>query len=193
MKIGIIGLSDKRHIIYTLVRVLGGLSNTIIFTPNKQYLQMSEDLLTDFELNDVRVVVYDCDIDELDEEEYELSTYEFVVYDILLDVPFGLDVALVMDNRERYLTDLEDRDLDNIPIFSVDAFTAEDAYIEEKHVKIPPASLVETIIQNMYKTRQITPIKNNNFNKGACDLVCSITKLKSGTVMPRLKKGVIDV
>lgn len=143
MKIGIIGLSDKRHIIYTLVRILGGLSTTVIFTPNKQYLYMSEDMMQDFELNDIRIVVYDCDIDEITEEEFELSTYEFIIYDILTYIPNELDVALILDNREKYIESLEDNGLEDISIFTAEGFSSSDALFDEKQIKVPHASLIE--------------------------------------------------
>lgn len=193
MKIGLLGLADKRHIVYSLVRVLGELSSTIIFTSNKQYLQMSPDLITDFELNDIRFVVYDCDIDEIDAEEYDLDNYEFVVYDILTEMPFSLDVAVIMDNRDEFILQLEDRELQGIPIFTCEHFEKGDALDCERAITIPPASYVEDAIQTMYRTKQLLPFKSGAFNKGMTSLVSEITKLRTNVVQQKLKKGVMEL
>lgn len=193
MKIGIMGLADKRHIVYSLVRVLGGLSSTIIFTPNKQYLQMSEDMVADFELSDIRFVVYDCDIDELDPDDYELDNYEFVIYDILTDMPFQMDVGVIMDNRERFIQELEDRGLEDIPLFTCEVVDAANLLVNEKKVIIPPASYVEDVIQNMYVTKMLMPFKSAPFNKSMTALVTEITNLRAPVVQQKLKKGVMDI
>lgn len=194
MRIGIIGLSDKRHVIYTLIRVLGGLSSTVVFTPNKQYLYMSEDFVNDFELNDIRMVVCDDDdLDSLDEEEFDFEGFEYIVYDILTEIPSKLDVAVIMDHRDKYTSELENLELEDIPIYSIGEFSAADAFSSEKKIKLTPASAVEPVLQEMYKTRQIKPFKNSGFNKSMCTLVCEVTGLPSRVVLSRINKGVIDL
>lgn len=192
MVAGLLGLGDKRHIVYTLIRVLGGLGRTIFLTPNKQYLMLSQDHLLDFEINDVQVVVYECDIEDL-HEEYGLSTYEYVIYDILKDFPADLDVALMLDSREHYMYDMEDRELDMIPLFTAVPVKKDDMFTNEKIVKVPPASLVEPQLQKMFTDRVLLPIKGGPFFSAMLPLVINMTGLTSSQISPRMKKKELKV
>jgi hypothetical protein len=192
MTTGLMGFSDKRHIIYSLVRVLGGLGKTVILTPNPQYLQLSEGMASEFDLHDVRLVVYTGDVEALDAE-YELHSYEYVIYDVIDDVPFKLDIALIMDDRSLYVEALENRDLSEIPVLSLISSPKSEMLSKEKVVKLPPASLMEPQLQELFSTRVLKPVQTSTFNDGMTSIVAQITGLSRGTVAGRLKKGVITV
>lgn len=192
MNIGLLGFSDKRHIVYTLIRVLGGFGRMIFFTQNKQYLMLSEEHLTEFEINDVQIVIFSGDIDELSDE-YELGSYEYVIYDVQDELPLHLDTVLLMDSHDYYAFDLEDRGMDDIPIFCSDNVEKIDLMPKEKQIVIPPASMVEDGLQAMFQTRTLLPVKNRVFLKAMTVFIASIAELQESFVLAQLKKEVMEV
>lgn len=192
MRLGLMGLSDKRHVVYSLIRVLGNLGRTIFLTQNQQYLMLSPDHLNEFEISDVHVLVYEGDVDDL-EDGYELHSYEYVIYDIWKQMPQSLDCGMIFDSREFYIYDLEDRNLDSITVFSVDGTKKDEQLPHEKAIKIPPASLIEPTLQTMFNTQTLTPIKNSTFITSMTHVIKEVTGLSSGQISSRLKKGDLKV
>ena len=190
LNIGLLGFSDKRHIVYTLMRVLSGLGRTAFFTPNKQYLMLSEEHLSDFEINDIHVVVFNCDIEDLGEE-YDIGSYEYIIYDIYDELPLKLDDAVLFDSHEFYAFNLEDLNIDDIPIFTACSVEKIDLLPQEKLIKIPPASFVEDTLQLMFQNRELIPIKKGKFLKEMTAIVSSITGLQSSYINQQLKKEVL--
>ncbi len=190
LNIGLLGFSDKRHIVYTLMRVLSGLGRTVFFTQNKQYLMLSEEHLSDFEINDIHVVIFNCDIGDL-EDEYDIDSYEYIIYDIFNELPLKLDVAVLLDSHKFYAFNLEDLDLDDIPVFTACPVEKIELLPQEKLIKIPPASSVEDILQLMFQKRELIPIKRGKFLKEMTTIISSITGLSSSYINQQLKKEVL--
>jgi hypothetical protein len=152
---------------------------------------LSPDHVPEFEICDVQVVVYDCDADDL-HDEYELGTFEYVIYDILKDVPPKLESVMMLDCREYYLYDLEDNGLEGIPIFTAIPVEKSQLLAQETVIKIPPASMVEPQLQKMFQDRILHPVKSAPFIKGMAPVLAMITGLSASQMTLKLKKGVMQ-
>ena len=192
MKIGLMGLGDKRHIVYTLIRVLSNLGRTVIFTPNSQYLMLSEEYLPEFEICDAQMAIYNCDIDDLCKE-YDLDAYSYVVYDIQREIPFDLDIGMILDSRDYYVAELKDRELDDVQLFSVQNCVKSELLTQEVTIKLPTASKIEKVLYKMFDERRLLPVTNSDFIRGMTPFMTQITELSAGQISASLKKGVMEV
>jgi hypothetical protein len=125
------------------------------------------------------------------EDEYDIDSYEYIIYDIFNELPLKLDVAVLLDSHEFYAFNLEDLDLDDIPVFTACPVEKIELLPQEKLIKIPPASSVEDILQLMFQKRELIPIKRGKFLKEMTTIISSITGLSSSYINQQLKKEVL--
>lgn len=189
MKITILGHSDKRHIIYTMLRMLKYSGRVCLITNNPQYRQLSIDFEDDFLISDVQVLIAE-DPDEV-ADYHELDGYDYIIYDCLLSIPEEMDVVIIMDHVKTYETFMDEHDIPDIP-----TYVPKDAEVGKgNYTKVPfiPASLVEPQLRAIENSYKLLPINNSTHNKCMSSLLSGITKIPAAKLMATLKQKGDDV
>lgn len=189
MHIAIFGHSDKRHIIYTMLRMLKFSGRVCLVTNNPVYKQLSMDFEESFTISDVQVVV-DQDPDEVDEY-HDLSQYDFVIYDCLLSIPSKIDVVVILDHYVIYEQYLDENEIPEVPTFIPKSSPLTNP--NYTRLTIPPASLVEADLTAIEESYKLLPIKNNTHSKAMASILSTITKIPASKLLATLKQKGDDI
>ena len=189
MNIVIFGHSDKRHLIYSMVRMLKFTGRVCLITNNPVYRQLSMDFEEMFTISDVQVIVED-DPDSV-EEYHDLSLYDYIIYDCLLSMPQKLDVAIILDHFQVYEQFMDENEIPEIPTFvPKNAKVTNNTY---KRFVLVPASTLEPQLQKIEESYKFLPILNSAHNKSVATLLETITHIPKSKLLATLKQKGDDI
>lgn len=185
MNIVIMGFRDKRHIIYSILKILSPVGRTVFITTNPCYRQLSEDYSPEFEIGDTDVLVLNeslysaCEI-------LELEVYDYLIWDAVVEVPENVDLSIMTDHEELYRSELEELNIK--PKFKfIENKTA--AKKDEKTVTFVKASAVEEILTKIETDRIFYPITSYAHNKTMSEILSAATGMEKSKLTAYLKKG----
>jgi len=185
VNICLLGFTDKRPVIYSLLKVLGQVGRTLLVTPNLQYSQLSEHYEQDFEAMGVRVICEPISFGEI-LAELEQDEYNYTVFDCLVEVPEKVDIALIQDNLEYYQDLLDGTDGDTYRLFINKALTAE----KKDTYEMAPAAQLEKTCRLIEEKKLPYPFTSSVHNKVMSALLGQILQIPPQSIMKYLKRGV---
>lgn len=185
MNICLLGFTDKRPVIYSLLKVLGQVGRTLLISPNLQFSQLSEDYEQDFEVMGVRIICEPISFGEI-LMEIDLEEYNYIVFDCIVELPEMIDVALIQDNLNYYTDLLEVVDEETYLLFINKALTAEKGNM---YMMASAAALEKTCMQIEQKKLPY-PFTSSVHNKMMSALLGKILQMPPQSVLKYLKKGV---
>lgn len=112
MQIGVYGFTDKRPVIYALLKILQATGDVALFTNNRHYKRLLEQGQSQGYLANVLVCVSDASPDEIFEEiGYTADDFDHIIFDIQDAIPDGLSLAIYVksyapDEDEQALLEL---------------------------------------------------------------------------------------
>lgn len=183
MNIAIMGFRDKRHIFYSLLKILSNIGRVAFITPNPCYKQLSEDFSSEFEIEDTDILIVEnlYDVDTM----LDLENYDFVIWDCLTELPEKIELLLMIDHPDMYRAAINE--LDSKPKYQFIA-KGENALKNEKIISIIKASSVEEILTKVEKDRVWYPITGFVHNKSMSELLCSSTGINKNKLLSYLKR-----
>lgn len=184
MTLCILGHSDKRHIIYTTLRMLQFVGRVCFITSNPCYRQLSPDFDEEFEFGDIHVICNE-DISYI-ETETDLSAYDFVVCDCLLSMPSTMDLAIILDHVPFYEEQLDMNDIPDIPTFIPKG--AKSFMGKAREVQFVPASVMEKDLKVIETELKLLPINNSTHNKYMSSILEQATRISKAKLLNTLKK-----
>lgn len=185
MNICLLGFSDKRPVIYSLLKVLGQVGRTLLVSPNLQFSQLSEEYEQDFEVMGVRVICEPISFGEI-LAEIDLEEFNYVVFDCIVEVPEKIDIALIQDNLNYYRDLLDGFDEETYLLFINKALTSEKG---NTYMMASAASLEKTCTQ-IEKMKLPYPFTSSPHNKMMSALLGKILQMPPPNILKYLKKGV---
>ena len=185
MNICLLGFTDKRPVIYSLLKVLGQVGRSIFITPNLQYSQLSENYEQDFEMMGVRIVCEPISFGEI-LAELELEEYNYIIFDCIVEIPENPNIILIQDNLEYYRDLLESEDEETYQVFTNKALTAE----KEHTYTIVSAAQLEKTCHQIEKNRKSYSFASLAHNKMMSLLLGQILQMSPVSVLKYLKRGV---
>jgi hypothetical protein len=180
----VFGHSDKRHIIYTMLRMLQFMGRVCFITSNPCYRQLSPDFDDEFEFGDIHVI-YDEDISYV-ESEHDLTSYDFVVCDCLLSMPSTIDLAIIMDHVPFYEEQLDINDIPDIPTFIPKGETS--FMNKTQGVQFVPASVMEKDLKLIESELKLLPINNSAHNRYMSAILEKATHIPKAKLLTTLKQ-----
>lgn len=95
MQIGVCGYTDKRPVIYALMKVLSQLGDIAVITNNRHYRRLLSDGAESGYLMNILVNVSDDSPDEVFESlELETSDFDHIIYDVVDSIPEETDLMI---------------------------------------------------------------------------------------------------
>lgn len=185
MNICLLGFTDKRPVVYSLLKVLGQVGRTLFVSPNLQFTQLSEEYEQDFEVMGVRIICEPVSFGEIlaevDEEEYN-----YIIFDCIVEVPEMIDVALIQDNLDYYRELLEGTDEETYLLFINKSLTVEKG---NTYMMASAAALEKTCAQIESK-KLAYPFSSYAHNKMMAALLSQVLQMPPPNILKYLKRGV---
>lgn|GEM_PF-2774209 len=185
MNICLLGFTDKRPVIYSLLKVLGQVGRTLLVSPNLQFSQLSEDYEQDFEVMGVHVICEPISFGEI-LAEVDLEEFNYIVFDCIVELPEKIDVALIQDNLDYYRDLLEVADEETYLLFINKALSPEKG---NTYMMASAASLEKTCAQ-IERKKLPYPFASSIHNKMMSALLGEILQTPPQNILKYLKKGV---
>jgi len=191
-KIAVYGFSDKRHIFYSLFKILGSIGRVLFITKNPQYLLFTEDFQeTEFDVDTIRFKIVNEPISEIFIEETDeindiFKSYDFVIMDIINDYisQDNQEIAIIVDHLEDYREMIFDtfNDDGERPLVFANKYSGIVSKIETG-VNLEYASFVADDINRIETDRLFYPISNNKHIRVMATILreinhCSLSDLK---------------
>ena len=185
MNICLLGFTDKRPIIYSLLKVLGQVGRTLLISPNMQFSQLSEDYVQDFEVMGVRVICEPISFGEI-LAEIDLEEFNYIIFDCIVELPEKVDIVLIQDNLDYYRDLLEATDEEAYLLFINKALTSEKGNV----YTIVPAAMLEKTCAQIESNKLPYPFPSSAHNKMMAALLGKILQMPPLNILKYLKKGV---
>lgn len=121
MNIGVYGYTDKRMIIYPILKLLQAAGDVAFFTNNRHYSRLLEDNTDSGYIANILICVSDATPDEVFEQlGYTPDDFDHIVFDMVDSIPEQLDLSI---NVMTYALDESDLDflslLDNVKTIKI--------------------------------------------------------------------------
>ena len=185
MNICLLGFTDKRPVIYSLLKVLGQVGRTLFISPNLQFSQLAEHYEQDFEIMGARVVCEPISFGEI-LSGLDIEEYNYIIFDCLVEVPEKIDIAIIHDNLDYYRDLLDGTDEETFRLFINKSLTKEKV---NTFVMIPAAA-VEKTCQQIENIKLPFPFASWAHNKMMSLLLGQILQMPPANAMKYLKRGV---
>lgn len=185
MDIAVMGFRDKRHIMYSMLKILSPMGRTAFITTNPCYRQLSEDFSAEFEIGDTDFLV-------LSESLYgaadilDIESYDFVIWDAVTEVPEKIDLSIIIDHEDLYRQAIDE--LSEKPKFKYVENKAS-AKKDEKAAVFVKASAVEDILTKIETDREFYPITSYTHNKTMGEMLSMAMGIEKSKIISYLKKG----
>lgn len=178
MKINVIGLTDKRPVIYSLIKVLQYYGDVLFITENRRYRRLLEDQILLGNFGNCLVSITDASPDEVWEEiGYNESDFDFIIYDTGNRVPIEDVIHILVEGDS--LTEEEQSILDCLE--------------EEELIKIKLGCGVMTTevmnVTELIESKQTClPYNDRQINKAMSEALSKIVKGKPKELLKLLKR-----
>lgn len=168
MQIGIYGYTDKRPVIYPILKLLQATGDVALFTNNRHYKRLLQPGETQGHLANVMIAVSDASPDEIFEEVgYTEDDFEHIVFDIQDTVPD--DLSLILHVKSYAPGEDEQSLLDMLGAFTTVKMTY-DRKREKGAINVLPTSLLWKHAEEIESYRMLPPSPSKELNKGLAGL-----------------------
>lgn len=185
MNIAIMGFRDKRHIIYSILKILTLLGRTAFITTNPCYKQLSEDYSSEFEIDDTDILILTENLYDA-EDILELENYDFIIWDSITEIPEELTLSIIVDHPELYRTAFTELNVKPKLQYVAKEIKAQKG---ENAISFIKASEVEGILSKIETNKKWYPITGFTHNKSISEILSSATGISKSEIIHCLKDG----
>lgn len=183
--IALCGFRDKRHIVYSMLKLLSNIGRTVFITTNPCYIQLSKEFVSEFEIDDISFYVL-CEGLESASDYIDLEGYDFYIWDCLVETPNNIDMAIIVDHSELYREAFKELEKKPANIYIV---KGEQAKKDEISISLIKASVVEDTLTQIETELIWFPIPNNAHNKTLANVLSKAIGISQGKLLENLRKG----
>jgi len=171
MQIGVFGYTDKRPVIYPLLKLLQSTGDVALFTNNRHYKRLLQPGETQGHLANIMVAVSDASPDEIFEVVgYTSDDFEHIVFDVQDTIPENLSLAL---HVKSFAPDEDEQSfLDALgPCTTVKMLY--DRKKEKDAINVMPLAPLWKHAEEIESYRILPPSPSKELNKGLAKLLAS--------------------
>ncbi|MFD0671960.1 hypothetical protein [Cohnella sp. GCM10027633] len=176
MRIGVYGHTDKRPVIYALLKLLQATGDVALLTNNRHYNRLLEPGERQGHFANVMVAVTDATPDEVFEEiGYAPDDFDHVVFDLQDTIPDELHAAL---HVKAFPPSEDEQALLGMLNAPVTVKMTYDGKREKNAIHVAPASLVWKTTERIEHYRILEPVPSKELNVGFAKLLAPHLSMK---------------
>jgi len=187
MQIGVYGSTDKRPVVYALLKLLQATGDVALFSNNRHYKRLLEHGQSQGHMANVMIAVSDSSPDEIFEEiGYTTDDFEHVVFDIQDTIPGELSLVL---HVKGYAVDEEEREFLEMIGGEVKAIKLlYDGKSEREAINVQPHSPLWRTVEQIEALRVLAPLPSKELNRGLAVLLASQLGMKQKSALTILTR-----
>ncbi|OBY77781.1 hypothetical protein BBG47_20030 [Paenibacillus sp. KS1] len=186
MQIGVYGHTDKRPVIYALMKLLQATGDVALFSNHRHYKRLLEHGESQGHMVNIMIAVSDASPDEIFEEiGYTVDDFEHIIYDLQDTIPENLSLVIYVKS---YPPGEEEQSiLDLIGDYHTIKMTY-DGRREKGAINVSPISLIWKRVEEFEAFHILAPMPSNDLNKGLAKLIAPSLKMTSKTAFKLLTR-----
>lgn len=177
MLIGVYGYTDKRPVIYALMKLLQATGDVALFTNNRHYRRLLVHGETQGHMANIMIAVSDASPDEIFEEVgYTVDDFEHIIFDIQDTIPDNLSMILYV---KTYAPSEEEQSF--IDILGACHFIkmTYDGKRDKDAINVIPLSAIWRSVEQIEAHRILCPIPSKELNKKLAVLLAPDLKISA--------------
>ncbi|THF74755.1 hypothetical protein [Cohnella fermenti] len=176
MRIGVYGYTDKRPVIYSLIKALQATGDVAVISSNRHYKRLLEFGETQGHMANVMIVVSDATPDEIFEEVgYTADDFEHVIFDIQETIPDHLDLTI---HVKSYAPSEEEQSFLELLGEHRTIKLAYDGKREKGSIHVIPSALIWKAVELIETCQVLHPIPSKELNQGLALMLAPYLKMK---------------
>jgi hypothetical protein len=184
--IGVVGFTDKRPVIYTLIKLLESMGDVILISDDRHFRRLLKDHSTLGYFNNVLVAVTDMSSDEVFSEiGYNVSDFDHVLIDVRDMIPAEADLFIYVEGSS-----IDDEEMEILSC--IDEYVTVKVCYEGKDktcINLVPSSEVFKAVESIEAHRLLVPIPAKEFVKGISELLSEKLNMSSKDISTLLTRG----
>lgn len=186
MRIGVYGYTDKRPVVYALLKLLSATGDVALFSSNRHYKRLLDYGESKGHMANVMIAVSDASPDEIFEEiGYNADDFDHIIFDLQDTMPEQLSLVLHVkgykpgEDEQAFLELLDD------------CRTVKMMYDGKKErgcVNVPPLSTLWRAVEQIEAFRLLLPLPSDTLNKGLAAMLAPLLNMKEKAVVALLKR-----
>jgi predicted Zn-dependent protease with MMP-like domain len=170
MNIGVYGYTDKRPIIYPMMKLLQATGDVALFSNNRHYKRLLEDFASYGHMANIMISVSDSTPDEIFEELGQApDDFDHIIYDIQDSVPEKLDLVIYI---KTYQPSEEEINFLELLGNHTEVKITYDGKSDKGILNVAPVSSIWSGIEFIEAFRVLAPIKSVQLNSVVADMLC---------------------
>lgn len=184
MNIGVFGYTDKRPVIYALLKLLQKTGDVALISNHRHYKRLLENGESPGHLANVLIAISDASPDEVFEEiSYAESDFDHIVFDLQDSLPERLDVMIYVKSYPP--SEEEQMFLDIVDDYHTVKLTY-DGKREKGAIHLAPLSPLWKTVEQIESYRILAPLPSKELNTGLAKLLAPYLSLKPKAAMSLL-------
>jgi hypothetical protein len=169
MQIGVYGYTDKRPVIYALLKLLQATGDVALFSNNRHYKRLLQPGETQGHMANIMIAISDASPDEIFEEiGYTNDDFEHIVFDIQDTIPENL--SLILHVKSYPPNEDEQMMLELLGTYHTIKWTYDGKREKDAINVIPSASLWKSV-EEIETYRALLPSPSKELNRGLAALM----------------------
>lgn len=189
MRIGVLGFTDKRPILYPLMKLLQYTGDVVVITDDRRFKRLLEDYTSPGHLGNIMICVTDATPDEVWEEiDHRENDFDHIIYDLRDTLHEDIDMYIHVKG-----SDYEDGEKDFLEC--VDAYTPIKLMYDGKPdrtketMNIPITLKLLSTLEILENKKVLLPLPSPKVNKAIAKLIATHLSLKMSDALKLLRKG----
>jgi predicted Zn-dependent protease with MMP-like domain len=169
MLIGVYGSTDKRPVIYALLKLLQATGDVALFSNNRHYKRLLEQGQSQGHMANILISISDASPDEIFEEVgYNADDFEHIIFDIQDSIPDNL--SLIIYVRSYAPNEDEQSFLDLLGEYTT-VKMAYDGKVQKGAINVSPISVLWKTVEEIESYHLLHPLPSKNLNRGLAVLL----------------------
>lgn len=186
MLIGVYGYTDKRPVIYALMKLLQATGDIALFSNNRHYRRLLNSGENQGHMANIMIAVSDASPDEIFEEVgYTPDDFEHIIFDIQDTIPDNL--SLIIHVKSYTPNEDEQSFLDILGTYQTIKMTY-DGRREKGAIHVAPLSSIWRSVEQIEAYKILSPIPSKDLNKGLAGLLAPLLNVTSKTALTILTR-----
>ncbi|GFN30931.1 hypothetical protein [Paenibacillus xylaniclasticus] len=187
MQIGVYGSTDKRPVVYALLKLLQATGDVALFSNNRHYKRLLEYGQSQGHMANIMIAVSDSSPDEIFEEiGHTPDDFEHVVFDIQDTIPGDLSLVL---HVKGYAVEEEEQDFvemlgDDVKVVKL----LYDGKSEREAINVQPVSPLWRTVEQIEALKILAPLPSKVLNRGLANLLASKLGMKQKSALAILTR-----
>lgn len=189
MRIGVLGFTDKRPILYPLMKLLQSTGDVVVITDDRRFKRLLEDYASPGHLGNIMICVTDATPDEVWEEiDHSENDFDHVIYDLRDTLHEDIDMYIHVKG-----SDFEDGEKDFLEC--VDTYTSIKLMYDGKPertketINLPITLKLLSTLEVLENKNVLLPMPSKKINKVIAKLIAPVIKIKMSDALKLLRKG----